>query len=185
VNVTRTEVPGVLIIEPAIFHDARGFVFESYHARQYADAGIAARFVQDNHSRSGPNTLRGLHYQLLQPQGKLVRVIAGAVFDVAVDIRRGSCTFGRWVGVTLSAENRRQLYIPPGFAHGFYVVDGVAEVEYKCTDFYRPDDQRGIRWDDPTIGIAWPATHPILSDKDKAYGLLTADRDDLPVYDGD
>jgi len=183
VNVSQTDLPGVLVIEPKVFQDPRGFFFESYHARRYADAGIAVRFVQDNHSRSATNTLRGLHYQLLQPQGKLVRVIAGTVFDAAVDIRRGSPTFGRWVGVTLSAENRRQVYIPPGFAHGFYVVDGVAEVEYKCTDFYRPDDQRGIRWDDPTVAIAWPGGSPILSEKDRAYPFLTADRSDLPVYD--
>jgi len=182
VNVSPTSLPGVLLVEPQVFHDARGFVFESYHADRYARAGIPASFVQDNYSRSAERTLRGLHYQLLQPQGKLVRVTLGTIFDVAVDVRFGSPTFGRWVSATLSAENRLQLYIPQGFAHGFYVVAGPAEVEYKCTDYYRPDDQRGIRWDDPTLAIPWPVASPILSERDRAYPLLTADRDDLPAY---
>lgn len=177
-----TELPGVLIVEPTVFSDARGFFFESYHAARYAAAGLPDRFVQDNHARSVRGTLRGLHYQLRTPQGKLVRATLGSTFDVAADIRRGSPTFGRWVGTVLSAENKRQLYVPPGFAHGYYVTDAVAEVEYKCTDFYRPEDERGIRWDDPTLAIAWPGRNPILSAKDEAYGFLSPDRSDLPEY---
>jgi len=182
VKVTATELDGVLLIEPRLFPDDRGSFFESYHAQRYAAAGLPERFVQDNHSSSVPRTIRGLHYQLSQPQGKLVRVIRGAVFDVAADIRQGSPTFGRWVSVVLSAENRLQLYIPPGFAHGFCVMDQASEVEYKCTDFYRADDQRGVRWDDPTLAITWPVTTPLLSDKDGALQPLSANRDDLPVY---
>ena len=183
-KITPTELEGVLLIEPRVFGDARGFFLESYNEKRYAERGLTARFVQDNHSCSEPGTLRGLHYQLLQPQGKLVRVIRGSVFDVGVDIRRGSPTFGRWVGVVLSAKNKRQLYIPPGFAHGFCVIGETGEVEYKCTDFYRADDQRGIRWDDPTLAITWPVTTPILSEQDQAYGPLSAERDDLPLYSG-
>lgn len=181
-KIIRTELEGVAIVEPRVFPDARGFFFESYNAQRYAEAGLTASFVQDNHSCSAPGTLRGLHYQLLQPQGKLVRVLTGSVFDVAIDIRVGSPTFGRWVGVVLSAENKRQLYIPPGFAHGFCVMEETSEVEYKCTDFYRADDQRGIRWDDPILAIKWPVSNPTLSDKDQAYAQLSADRDDLPAY---
>ncbi len=181
-KVLRTELPDVLIVEPRVFSDARGFFFESYHAARYAEAGLPDRFVQDNHARSVRGTLRGLHYQLRTPQGKLVRATLGSIFDVAADIRRGSPTFGRWVGTVLSAENKRQLYVPPGFAHGYYATDAVAEVEYKCTDFYRPEDERGIRWDDPTLAIAWPGRDPILSDKDKAFGFLSAGRNDLPEY---
>jgi len=183
-NLIATELDGVLILEPRVFPDTRGFFFESYHARRYAVLGVPERFVQDNHSRSAPGTVRGLHYQLLQPQGKLVRVIRGEAYDVAVDIRRGSPSFGRWIAIVLSAENRRQLYIPPGFAHGFCVTEGgeTTEVEYKCTAYYRPDDQRGIRWDDPTLAIPWPARAPIVSEQDQAFSLLTLDRDDLPLY---
>ncbi len=181
-KVLPTELPEVLIVEPTVFRDARGFFFESYHAARYAEAGLPDRFVQDNHARSVRGTLRGLHYQLRTPQGKLVRATVGAIFDVAVDIRRGSPTFGRWVGTVLSAENKRQVYVPPGFAHGYYVTDAVAEVEYKCTDFYRPEDERGIRWDDPALAIAWPGRNPILSARDKAYGFLSPDRSDLPEY---
>ena len=180
-NVLATELPGVVIIEPRVFPDARGFLFESYHAQRYAAAGLPDRFVQDNHARSVQSTLRGLHYQLRMPQGKLVRAIVGSIFDVAADIRKGSPTFGRWVGTVLSADNKRQIYVPPGFGHGYYVIGGVAEVEYKCTDFYRPEDERGIRWDDPTLAITWPGREPILSAKDRAYGFL-AHGSELPTY---
>ena len=181
-RISPTILPGVLIIEPKVYEDRRGFFFESYHAERYTNFGLPAQFVQDNHSRSVSGTVRGLHYQLHQPQGKLIRVVLGAVFDVAVDIRRGSPTFGIWVGVELSAANKWQLYIPPGFGHGFCVPADESEVEYKCTDYYAPEDERGIVWDDPTIGIAWPLTSALVSDKDKALPLLTADRADLPTY---
>ena len=177
-----TELPGVIIIEPRVFSDTRGFFFESYHAPRYAEAGITVTFVQDNHSSSAKGTIRGLHYQLRRPQAKLMRVIRGSVLDVAVDIRRGSPTFGRWVGVELSAENRRQLFVPAGFGHGFCATSDVAELEYKCSDVYVADDQHGVLWSDPTIGIKWPVREPILSDADRAYRPLMADRDDLPVY---
>ena len=183
-NVAPTDLPGVIVLEPRVFEDRRGFFFESYHAERYARAGLPERFVQDNHSRSIPGTLRGLHYQLRHPQGKLVRVIVGSVFDVAVDIRRGSPSFGRWVGVELSAANKRQLYIPPGFAHGYCVPRQESELEYKCTDYYAPEDERGLAWNDPTIAIAWPLTAPpLISDKDKALPRLTDDRADLPTFD--
>jgi dTDP-4-dehydrorhamnose 3,5-epimerase len=182
VKTISTELPGVVVIEPRVFSDARGFFFESYHAARYAEAGLPAEFVQDNHSSSVKGALRGLHYQLRRPQGKLFRVLRGMVFDVAVDIRRGSPTFGRWVGFELSAENKRQLFIPAGFAHGFCVVSDGAEVEYKCTDVYAPDDQRGVLWSDPTIGVRWPVQEPVLSDQDRSFLTLAAERDDLPVY---
>jgi dTDP-4-dehydrorhamnose 3,5-epimerase len=182
VNVLPTALDGVVIIEPRVFPDARGFFFESYHAERYARAGVSARFVQDNHSCSGAGTIRGLHYQLQHPQAKLVRVLRGAVYDVAVDIRRGSAAFGRWVAVELSAENKRQLFIPAGFAHGFCVLGDVAEFEYKCTDYYAPDDQHGVLWNDPSIGIPWPVRDPILSEKDRRYPPLSPTRGDLPVY---
>ena len=171
-NVIQTDLKGVLIIEPQVFGDRRGFFLETYHARRYAHAGIPEQFVQDNHSCSVPGTLRGLHYQLTKPQGKLVRCVRGAIFDVAADIRRGSPTFAQWVGVELSADNKRQLYIPPGFAHGFCVTEEESEVEYKCTDYYAPEDERGIIWNDPTIGIQWPVKEPIVSQKDAGYGPL-------------
>lgn len=179
-KVTPTTLPGVLIIEPRVFSDARGFFLETYHAERYAEAGIPP-FVQDNHSSSTRGTIRGLHYQLRRPQGKLVRVIHGSVLDVAVDIRRGAPTFAQWVGVELSAENKRQLFIPVGFAHGFCVTADVADLEYKCTDFYASDDQHIIRWDDPTIGVRWPVAEPILSNADRAGQLLSLTRDDLPA----
>jgi len=182
VKTTPTDLPGVVVIEPRVFSDARGFFFESYHAERYAQAGLPPVFVQDNHSSSVKGTIRGLHYQLRRPQGKLFRVLRGTVFDVAADIRRGSPTFGRWAGVELSAENKRQLFIPAGFAHGFCVTSDGAEVEYKCTDVYVSDDQRGVLWNDPTIGIRWPVATPVLSDQDRAFLPLMADRDDLPVY---
>ena len=171
---SATAIEGVLILEPKVFGDARGFFMESYNRRTFADvSGLDIDFVQDNHSRSARGVLRGLHYQLRQPQGKLVRVAAGAVFDVAVDIRRGSPTFGRWVGVELTAENQRQLWVPAGLAHGFVVLSESADFLYKTTDYYAPEHERCIAWDDPTIGIAWPlAAHGIhatqLSAKDRA-----------------
>ncbi len=180
---TPTELPGVLLIEPRVFTDARGFVFESYNADRYAEAGVPAAFVQDNHSCSTRGTIRGLHYQFRRPQAKLLRVIRGSVFDVAVDIRRGSPAFGRWVGVELSAENKHQIYIPAGLAHGFCVTSDVAEVEYKCTDFYAADDQHGVLWSDPTINIPWPVQTPVLSERDREYPPLTLSRDDLPLYE--
>ena len=171
---SATAIEGVLILEPKVFGDTRGFFMESYNRRTFADvSGLDIDFVQDNHSRSARGVLRGLHYQLRQPQGKLVRVAAGAVFDVAVDIRRGSPTFGRWVGVELTAENQRQLWVPAGLAHGFVVLSESADFLYKTTDYYAPEHERCIAWDDPTIGIAWPlAAHgihaPLLSAKDRA-----------------
>jgi len=174
-KLVETRLPGLLILEPQVFGDARGFFYESFNQRRFQElTGIAANFVQDNHSRSARNVLRGLHYQIRQPQGKLVRVIAGEVFDVAVDLRRSSATFGQWAGVTLSAENRRQLWIPAGFAHGFVVTSEAAEFLYKTTDYWAPEHERGIRWDDPAIGIEWPlATAPLVSAKDAAASLLT------------
>ncbi len=182
-KVHPTDLDGVLLIEPRVLEDDRGFFFESYQAERYAAAGLPARFVQDNHSRSAPGTIRGLHYQLTQPQGKLVRVVSGKVMDVAVDIRRGSPSFGKWVAVELSAENKRQLYIPPGFAHGFCVPKGPAEVEYKCTAYYLANDQRGVRWDDPTLAIPWPVKQPLVSQQDRRFKFLDADRDDLPAFE--
>lgn len=162
-------LPGLIIIEPRLFEDERGFFMETYQESRFQEAGIAASFVQDNHSRSKQGTLRGLHYQIRQPQGKLVRVVSGEVFDVVVDLRRGSSGFGRWEGVFLSAENKRQLWIPPGFAHGFFVVSEWAEVLYKATDFYAPQWERTLLWNDPQIGIEWPLIEgltPLLSPKD-------------------
>jgi dTDP-4-dehydrorhamnose 3,5-epimerase len=173
-KITETALPGVLIIEPRVFGDARGFFLESWNARSFAAAGLDLEFVQDNHSRSARGVLRGLHYQLANPQGKLVRVTRGAVFDVAVDIRRSSPHFGQWVGVELSDSNHHMLYIPPGFAHGFVVLSEVADFVYKCTSLYDAASDRGIRWDDPAIGIAWPDTGapPLLSGKDAVAPLL-------------
>ena len=175
------EIPGVIIVEPDVHSDARGFFFETYHAEKYQKGGIAGVFVQDNQSRSAAGTVRGLHLQLRHAQGKLIRVIEGEVFDVAVDVRRGSPTFGKWVGVTLSAENFRQCYIPPGFAHGFAVTSPIAQVEYKCTDVYDAKSEIGIAWDDPAIGITWPVTDPVLSDRDKRHPRL-ADVIELPQF---
>jgi dTDP-4-dehydrorhamnose 3,5-epimerase len=177
---TQLEIPGVVLVEPRVYGDARGFFMEVYHKDRFAEAGIDAEFVQDNHSRSEGRVVRGLHYQLRHPQGKLVRVIVGAIFDVAVDIRRTSPTFGRWVGTILSAENRLQLYIPPGFAHGFCTCSDAAEVVYQCTDFYDRDDERGIYWNDPDIGIAWPIRAPTLSERDQRNPRLHDSRADLP-----
>jgi dTDP-4-dehydrorhamnose 3,5-epimerase len=178
----ETELPGVIVIEPDVHRDGRGFFLETYHTRKYAEGGIPATFVQDNHSRSVRGTLRGLHAQRRRPQGKLVRVLQGEIFDVVVDIRRGSPTFGRWIGVNLSAENFRQCYIPPNFAHGFCVTSDWAESEYKCTDFYDPADEIRLLWNDPDLGIGWPVTAPLLSEKDRAAQPLTALMDRLPAY---
>lgn len=170
-NILPTEIPDVLLIEPRVFSDERGFFYESFNRRAFAEkTGVSLEFVQDNHSRSAQNVLRGLHYQIQQPQGKLVRVAAGEVFDVAVDIRKSSPTFGQWVGFSLSAENRRQLWIPPGFAHGFFTVSPAAEVLYKTTDYYAAPHDRCMIWNDPDLAIDWPLNGavPVLSPKDQA-----------------
>ena len=168
----RTEIPDVIIVEPDVHKDPRGFFLETYHVEKYRGGGIDALFVQDNHSRSVAGTLRGLHLQRRRPQGKLVRVIEGQIFDVAVDVRVGSPTFGRWVGATLSADNFHQIYVPPGFAHGFCVLSPIAQVEYKCTDLYDQADEVGVAWNDPALGIAWPVTNPILSARDQNHRPL-------------
>jgi dTDP-4-dehydrorhamnose 3,5-epimerase len=172
---TPTAIPDVLLIEPQVFQDERGFFLESYQAEKFTAAGIPYSFVQDNHSASHRDVLRGLHYQVRQPQGKLLRVVAGEVFDVAVDMRRTSPAFGKWVGATLSAQNKHLFWIPPGFAHGFLVLSEWAEVLYKATDFYAPQWERTLRWDDPTVGIIWPLAPgrtPSLSAKDAAGCFL-------------
>ena len=176
-NVIHTPLEGLLVLEPRVFGDDRGFFFESFNARRFAElTGVTSAFVQDNHSRSARGVLRGLHYQIQQAQGKLVRATAGAVFDVAVDIRKSSPTFGQWYGIELSAENKRQMWIPPGFAHGFVVTSDAAEFLYKTTDYWAPEHERSILWNDPAIGIQWPALDaaPLLSGKDQA-ALLLAD----------
>jgi len=169
-QVTRTTIPEVLVIEPKVFGDDRGFFYESYNERAFADAtGLRVRFVQDNHSRSEKKVLRGLHYQIRQPQGKLVRVTAGEIYDVAVDIRKSSPTFGKWAGVALSAANKKMWWIPAGFAHGFLVTSDHAEVQYKTTDYYAPEHERCIVWNDRDLAISWPLSgEPILSQKDRA-----------------
>ncbi len=169
---TETSLPGVIVVEPQVFEDDRGFFMETYRSDKFSHGGISLPFVQDNHAKSRKNVLRGLHYQIKHPQGKLFRVVRGAVFDVAVDIRRNSNHFGRWVGIILSDKNKRQLYIPPGFAHGYCVISETAEITYKCTDIYHPEYDRGIRWDDPDIGIDWPVREPVLSEKDRELPLL-------------
>lgn len=176
-EVVRTEIPDVLLIQPKLFGDSRGCFMETFSTQRYAEHGIMGPFVQDNYSRSRRGTLRGLHYQIQQTQGKLVQVLRGEIYDVAVDLRRSSPTFGRWVGVTLSEENHRQLYIPPGFAHGFYVVSEDVDFIYKCTDYYAPQHDRTLLWSDPTIGITWPLVgEPLLSEKDK-QGRAFSDAD--------
>lgn len=171
-----SSLPDIILIEPQVFGDERGFFMETFQAKHFAEAGIPTEFVQDNHSRSKQGSLRGLHYQIRQPQGKLVRVTAGEVYDVAVDLRRSSPTFGRWKGARLSAENKLQIWIPAGFAHGFYVLSEWAEVIYKTTDFYAPEWERTLAWNDPKIGIAWPLVNgqaPLLSTKDSQGKLLS------------
>jgi dTDP-4-dehydrorhamnose 3,5-epimerase len=171
-KIIETSLPGVLIIEPRVFADDRGFFLESYHSSRFAELGIREEFVQDNHSFSTRNVLRGLHFQEPKPQGKLVRAITGRIFDVAVDIRRGSPSFGEWFGVELSAENKLQLWVPRGFAHGFCVLSETADVVYKCTELYDAAADTSLRWDDPAIGIDWPVSEPLLSPKDAAAPLL-------------
>lgn len=181
-NVIPTELEGVVIIEPRVFRDERGFFKETYQTTKYGDAGLPTGFVQDNYSRSAGGTIRGLHYQIQQPQGKLVQVFEGEIFDVAVDIRRDSPQFGKWVGVSLSDENHRQLYVPPGFAHGFCVVSEEADVFYKCTDTYAPQHERTLLWSDPAIGIAWPdISHPIIAEKDLA-GVPLSDAETYSTF---
>jgi dTDP-4-dehydrorhamnose 3,5-epimerase len=174
-KVTTASIPDVLIVEPTVFEDARGFFYESFNERRFAElTGIGVRFVQDNHSKSAKNVLRGLHYQIMQPQGKLIRVVAGAVFDVSVDIRKGSATFGRWTGIHLSADNKRQVWVPPGFAHGFVVTSESAEVLYKTTTYWAPEYERAILWSDPDIGINWPIQGvPLVSPKDAKGTVLS------------
>ena len=180
-RVTGTELPEVLLVEPTVHGDSRGFFYESFQASRYLEAGIPGPFVQDNLSRSVKGTLRGLHFQEPRAQGKLVQVLRGSVFDVAVDVRRGSPRFGRWVGIDLSESVPRQLWIPPGFAHGFCVLSESADFFYKCTEIYAPEAERSIAWNDPAIGILWPLQQPLLSGKDRAAPLL-ADAPLLPQF---
>ena len=180
---TEKSIPGVLLIEPMVFEDDRGFFLETYHEKKYPEAGIDKPFVQDNHSHSCRGTIRGLHYQLKNPQGKLVYVIRGEVFDVAVDIRRGSSTFGQWTGTILSEKNKHQLFIPEGFAHGLCVISETADVLYKCTDLYAPGDEYGILWSDPVIGVDWPVENPVLSEKDaESPRLMDVPEELFPLY---
>lgn len=181
-KVTETSLPGVLLIEPQVFRDERGFFTETFSTGKLDGSGIPSEFVQDNHSRSTYGVLRGLHYQLRSPQGKLVHVARGKIFDVAVDIRVGSPTFAGWYGAELSDENLASLWIPPGFAHGFCVLSDVADVIYKCTTLYDADDDRGIAWNDPRIGIEWPLSDPVVSGKDAQRGTLPEDGTGLPRY---
>jgi len=182
-KIIQTSIPDVLIIKPQAFGDQRGFFMETFHAERYRNAGIAGPFVQDNFSRSVRNVLRGLHYQVRKPQGKLVQVMKGKVYDVAVDIRSGSPYFGRWEGIELSEENNTQFYVPPGFAHGFCVLSDVVDFAYKCTDYYNPEDEAGICWNDPDIGIDWPLDDPVLSSKDTTYPVLKdVPSDKLPNF---
>ncbi|MBC7192791.1 dTDP-4-dehydrorhamnose 3,5-epimerase [Marinobacter sp.] len=184
-HITKTRIPAVKLIEPKVFGDERGFFMETWNQKAFREAGINATFVQDNHSRSVKNTLRGLHYQIKQPQGKLVRVTRGEVFDVAVDLRTHSSTFGQWVGEYLSEENKRMLWVPPGFAHGFLVTSDTADFQYKCTDFYAPEYERSIRWNDPTLKINWGVTNPedlLLSGKDQDGQRLEQATAELTEY---
>jgi len=184
-KVLPTKLDGVYIIEPQVFYDDRGFFLETYHQSRYAESGINCNFVQDNLSRSVRGTLRGLHYQLEYAQAKLIQVIKGVVFDVVVDIRQDSPNFGQWAGVNLSDENKRQLFVPEGFAHGFCVLSEAADVVYRCTDFYAPEDEGGILWSDPDLAIDWPIEKPLLSDKDSRLPRLAdVPPERLPVYAG-
>ena len=178
----RTEIPGVLVVEPVVHRDPRGFFLETWHAERYREHGIDARFVQDNHSRSARGTLRGLHAQQPRPQGKLLRVVEGEVWDVAVDARLGSPAFGRHVGVVLSAQNFRQVYVPPGVLHGFCVTSEAAQVEYKCTEPYDPRAEFSVRWNDPELAIPWPIAEPLLSEKDRHAPFLSEVRERLIAF---
>ncbi len=185
-KIESTELKDVLIVEPDVFEDRRGFFMELYNEKRYLRSGIARNFVQDNLSYSVRGTLRGLHFQLKQAQAKLVQVLEGEIFDVAVDVRYGSPTFGKWVGEVLSSRNRRQLFIPEGFAHGFCVLSETAYFMYKCSDFYSPGDERGLFYADPAIAVKWPVTNPVISEKDRKNPFLDAfERDALPVYKGE
>ena len=177
-----TELSGVIVIEPDVYRDPRGFFLESYQAQKYEAAGIVGPFVQDNHSSSVRHTLRGLHAQLKRPQGKLVRAVAGEIFDVAVDIRRGSPTYLRWTSVVLSAQNFRQLWVPPGFVHGFCVLSEFAEVEYKCTEYYDPAAELRLLWNEPAVAVAWPTTEPLLSEKDREGSPLSQVEASFPQF---
>ena len=179
-----TALPGVVVVRPTVHHDARGHFLELSHAGRFADVGLPAHFAQVNQSRSVRGVVRGLHLQTRRPQGKLVTAVRGTIWDVAVDVRRGSPTFGQWVGVTLDADDPAQLWIPPGFAHGFCVLSEVADVVYQCTDTYDAGGETGVAWDDPAVGIAWPVRAPILSARDVQLPPLDAARDDLPVWEG-
>ena len=183
-KVLPTKLAGVYIIEPQVFSDHRGFFMETYHQRRYTEAGIERNFVQDNLSQSVRGTLRGLHYQLHQAQAKFIQVIQGTIYDVAVDIRRGSPSFGQWAGIHLSDENKRQLFLPEGFAHGFCVLSETAQVFYKCSDFYAADDEGGILWSDPALAIDWPVSEPLLSEKDRQFPCLADIAPErLPLYE--
>ena len=181
-RIVPTDLPGVLVVEPSIYSDDRGFLVVSFNEREFAEAGLPEHFAQDNHSHSVSGVIRALHFQAGTPQGKLVTAITGEIFDVAVDVRVGSPTFGKWTGVTLRGSEPRYLWIPPGFAHGFAVLSDFADVVYKCTTLFEPDGQMGIRWDDPSIGIPWPIAHPILSAPDRVRPLLHDMLDSLPSY---
>jgi dTDP-4-dehydrorhamnose 3,5-epimerase len=182
-KIITSSIEGILIIEPKIFKDKRGFFMETYNQARYNESGINATFVQDNLSYSQKNTLRGLHFQIKHPQAKLIQVISGEIFDVTVDLRPGFATFGKWTGFYLSGENRRQVFIPEGFAHGFCVLSEFAFFHYKCSDFYAQDDEGGIIWSDPDIGIEWPIQNPIISEKDKQYQKLSnLTADELPSF---
>jgi len=183
-RVVETGLPGVVVLEPDVHRDPRGFFVETYHAGKLEAHGLRSRPVQINQSRSVRHTIRGLHWQWRRPQAKLVRVVRGEVFDVAVDVRRGSPAFGRWVGVVLSEDNFRQTYVPEGFAHGFCVLSESADVEYLCSDLYDPGGEAGLRWDDPAVGIDWPVPDPLLSDRDRRHPGLDSARSDLPLYPG-
>lgn len=183
-NFVPTNLADVIVIEPDLYRDGRGFFLETFRTDKYERGGIRAHFRQDNQSRSTRNTIRGLHAQRQRPQGKLVRAVSGSIVDVVVDIRRGSPSYLKWIAVELSAENFRQIYVPPGYAHGICITSEFADIEYKCTDYYDPADELRIAWNDPSIGVRWPVENPILSDKDREARTISAQLDLLPVYQG-